>query len=1035
MMQREEPKLRANLGRLFAACLFWLLLAVGAVQARDHRFDLIADRVFYSITLDNGLPNEIPLAIAQDADGFIWMGTQGGLARWDGTHFKLYTAGAAADTLPDNVVTVLHRDALGRLWIGTDAAGLARYDSATDRFVRKRLDLPAGGGGVWAIVDDGADGVWVGTGAGLFHLDRFMQVRAAIVKRPSDRAAGHSGLPDFSIHSLLRDRQGVLWVGTMSGLARAEPGSSTFHSVDLPLPQGADPACEISSLMEDAKGAIWIGTAHNGAFIIPPGRGAAVALPLPRDDRDASSAYAVNALMEVRPGDVWLGTAGQGIIEIQDGAKEPRHIRHDPSIGTSLINDTVRTIYRDRSGLVWVGTDRGVSQYDPRQHAIATLFGVAGRPNGLSDPDVMSILPTDDGKVWVGLRYHGLDIIDPSTGNVQHVAADPAHLATALPPFDIIGLAALPGGAVLAGTDGGLYRLDRNGSHVERLDIPGRPPSKEVLSLCVCHGSVWIGGKDGLFQLAIGEQGPVRVLRREDGATLSDPRVEVLSPGPDGGVWAGTPNGLNLVRAGNEPIERIFPDRRDPTQLASGEVISLVTDRTGRLWVGTLDGGLHVLTGRLNGRPVFRRLGKAQGLPNEDIGALELDKSGQVWMSTDDGLAMVNPVTLAVQSFGRAEGVAIRTYWANSGAASEFGEIMFGGLGGLTVVTPSLIVDPDQHPPLVVTDVRVGGKPVWLGDPDPRGSIPPIVLSPDANSLHVEFTLLDYTASANDRFDYRLEGFDREWVENEITPRLAAYTNLPPGHYTLRLRGSDREGVWNSAELALPVIVLPAWYQTLWFRLAALAVVALLVAALVQARTALLRQRQRELERQVAERTAELSLTQAQLRHFAYVDMLTGLPNRRAFTEEFRRLIEEAELANLRLALLLIDMDGFKLVNDTLGHHAGDSLLVAVGGRLRGAVRECDFVARLGGDEFAVLLMLEDDVIEPVCERIVDGFRPPICIEGETLVTGASIGVAVYPDHGVSQERIYKLADIAMYAAKREGRGKWRCFERTMQAA
>jgi diguanylate cyclase (GGDEF)-like protein len=360
---------------------------------------------------------------------------------------------------------------------------------------------------------------------------------------------------------------------------------------------------------------------------------------------------------------------------------------------------------------------------------------------------------------------------------------------------------------------------------------------------------------------------------------------------------------------------------------------------------------------------------------------------------------------------------------------------MFGGLGGLTVVTPSLIVDPDQHPPLVVTDVRVGGKPVWLGDPDPRGSIPPIVLSPDANSLHVEFTLLDYTASANDRFDYRLEGFDREWVENEITPRLAAYTNLPPGHYTLRLRGSDREGVWNSAELALPVIVLPAWYQTLWFRLAALAVVALLVAALVQARTALLRQRQRELERQVAERTAELSLTQAQLRHFAYVDMLTGLPNRRAFTEEFRRLIEEAELANLRLALLLIDMDGFKLVNDTLGHHAGDSLLVAVGGRLRGAVRECDFVARLGGDEFAVLLMLEDDVIEPVCERIVDGFRPPICIEGETLVTGASIGVAVYPDHGVSQERIYKLADIAMYAAKREGRGKWRCFERTMQAA
>jgi len=1035
MMQREEPKLSARLGRLFAACLCGLLLAAGAARAQAHRFSQLADTVFYSITRDMGLPNEIPLAIAQDSDGFIWMGTQGGLARWDGTHFKLYVAGPSAGTLPDNVVTVLHKDALGRLWIGTDAAGLARYDPATDTFLRKHLDLPGGGGGVWAIVDDGADGVWVGTGAGLFHLDRFMHVMTAATQLQAKHGPDAFGLPDFAVHALLRDRHGALWVGTFSGLAVAEPGSSTFKPVKLPLPSGADAACEITSLLEDAKGAIWIGTGHNGAFTIGPDRGHAAALPLPRDDPQATSTYGVNALLEVRPGDMWLGTNGQGIIEIEDGAAGPRHIRHDPSIGTSLISDTVRAIYQDHSGLVWVATDHGVSQYDPRQHAVATLFGVVGRANGLADADILSILPMDNGKVWVGLRYHGIDILDPATGTVQHVAADPDHSHSSLPPFGVPGLAALPGGAVLAATESGLYRLDRTGGHVEQLDIPGRPPSRGVLSLCVCHGSVWIGGKDGLFELSVGAQGPVGVLRREDGATLSDPRVEVLAAAPDGGIWAGTPNGLNLVRAGAGPIEKIYPDRKDPTQLSSGEVISLVTDRMGRLWVGTLDSGVHVMTGRLDGRPMFRRLGKAQGLPNEDIGALELDGTGRVWMSTDEGLAVVDPGTFAVQSLGRAEGVAISTYWSNSGAVSTRGEIMFGGLGGMTVVNPSLIVQSDVHPPLVVTDVRVGGKPIWAGNPEPGGSMAPIVLGPNANSLHVEFTLLDYTAAANDRFDYRLDGFDPDWVENEITPRLAAYTNLPPGHYALRLRGSNRQGVWNSAEMALPIVVLPAWYQTPWFRLAGLAVVALLVAALVQARTALLRQRQRELERQVAERTAELSLTQAQLRHFAYVDMLTGLPNRRAFTEEFRRLIEEAELTHARLALLLIDMDGFKLVNDTLGHHAGDSLLVAVGGRLRGAVREGDFVARLGGDEFAVLLLLEDDVIELVCQRIIDGFLPPIAIEGENLVAGASIGVAVYPEHGGSQERIYKMADIAMYAAKREGRGTWRCFEGAVQAA
>jgi diguanylate cyclase (GGDEF)-like protein len=1034
MKQREEPKLSARLGRLFAGCLCGLLLAAGAARAQVNRFSQIADTVFYSITRDKGLPNEIPLTIAQDSDGFIWMGTEGGLARWDGTHFKLYVAGPSAGTLPDNVVTVLHTDRLGRLWIGTDAAGLARYDPATDTFLRKHLDLPGGGGGVWAIVDDGSDGIWVGTGAGLFHIDRSMQVVSAFTQLQSHRGPDAFGLPDFAIHSLLRDRRGAIWVGTFSGLAMAEPGSSTFKPVALPLPIHADPASEIISLMQDTNGAIWVGTSHNGAFIVGPDRHV-VALPLPRDDPQATSTYGVSALLEVRPGDVWLGTNGQGIIEIDDGAAGPRHIRHDPSIGTSLINDTVRAIYQDRSGLVWVATDRGISEYDPRQHAVATLFGVPGRASGLADPDILSVLPMENGRVWVGLRYHGIDILDPGTGSVSHVAADPDHPLSSLPPFAVTGLAALPDGAVVAATDSGLYRLDRTGTHVERLEIPGRPPSREVLSLCVCHGTVWIGGKDGLYQLSVGAQGPVRVLRREDGPTLTDPRVEVLSPGPDGGVWAGTPNGLNLVRAGSGPIEKIYPNRKDPTQLSSGEVISLVTDRMGRLWVGTLDSGVHVMTGRFEGRPVFRRLGKAQGLPNEDIGALELDGTGRVWMSTDEGLAVIDPMTFAVQSLGRAEGVAISTYWANSGAVSKRGEIMFGGLGGMTVVNPSLIAQSDVRPPLVVTDVRVGGKPIWAGNPDPRGSIAPIVLGPDANSLHVEFTLLDYTAAADDRFDYRLDGFDPDWVENEITPRLAAYTNLPPGHYTLRLRGSNRQGIWDGAELALPIVVLPAWYQTPWVRLAAVVVVALLVAALVQARTALLRQRQRELERQVAERTAELSLTQAQLRHFAYVDMLTGLPNRRAFTEEFRRLIEEAELTRSRLALLLIDMDGFKMVNDTLGHHAGDSLLVAVGGRLRGAVREGDFVARLGGDEFAVLLMLEDDVIELVCQRIIDGFLPPVAIEGENLVAGASIGVAVFPDHGASQERIYKMADIAMYAAKREGRGTWRCFEGAVQAA
>jgi len=1036
MTMRVEIKLSAKWGRLLAACIGTLLLSLAPAGAQTNRFSRLADAVFSYITKENGLPNEVPLALAQDSEGFIWMGTEGGLARWDGTHFRLYSAGPDPTDLPDNVVSVLHRDTQGHLWIGTDAAGLARYDPATDKFIRVPLNAPGqvGVAGVQAIIDDGANGLWVGTGAGLFHLNSSMHIVYELTARQAHGDPASVGLPDFAVSSLVLDRRGTLWVGTLSGLAKAQPGSTKFLPVSLPVVSRGDAACQITKLLEDSTGALWVGTHRDGAFVIGPDGVTVRSAPVPEGDDGVAAGYGVTAILEIQPGLVWLGTDGQGILEISRD-EQPRSIRHDPSISTSVLSDEVRALFKDRAGLVWVASDRGISRYDPTQHAVATLFGVANRQSGISDTDVVSVMAMPDNKVWAGLRYHGIDILDVATGRIVQLPADPRHPDTALPAFSIPTMAALPDGSVLAGTADGLYRLDAAGAHIQRLTIPGRSRNRGVESICFCHGSVWLGGKDGLWQLSIDPGGQVHVLRREDGAHLTDPRIDVIAPGPDDAIWVGTESGLNLLHAGSGLVERIFPDRTDPTKLASGEIITLLTDRQGQLWVGTLDDGLFVMTGRRDGKPVFRRLGKAQGLPNEDISSLQLGPSGRIWMSTDEGIAVLDPTTFAVQSLGRNEGVAVTTYWSGSGAVTEKGEILFGGLGGLTAVTPALLTHDTYRPPLVITDVHVGGKSVLAGQPGPVGKMPAIVLGPDSNSLHVEFTLLDYAAAINDRFGYKLEGFDTDWVENEVTPRIASYTNLPPGHFVLRLRGTGHEGSWGDTQISVPVIVLPAWYQTPWFRLAALAVVALLVAALVQARTALLRQRQRELERQVAERTAELSLTQAQLRHFAYVDMLTGLPNRRAFTEEFRRLTEQAQHSHGRLALLLIDMDGFKLVNDTLGHHAGDSLLVAVGGRLRGAVREGDFVARLGGDEFAVLMMMADDMIELVCQRIIDGFLPPVAIEGENLVAGASIGVAIYPDHGATQERIYKMADIAMYAAKREGRGTWRCFEGTMQAA
>ncbi len=255
---------------------------------------------------------------------------------------------------------------------------------------------------------------------------------------------------------------------------------------------------------------------------------------------------------------------------------------------------------------------------------------------------------------------------------------------------------------------------------------------------------------------------------------------------------------------------------------------------------------------------------------------------------------------------------------------------------------PTALTGWNYHPPLVVTDARVGGVPVSVSRFNGGNATDPLTVTPEANSLRVEFSALDYSAPERNLYAYRLKGFDKSWIDTEPTNRLAANTNLPPGDYSLELRGSNRDGAWSPKGLAVPIRVLPAWYQTLWFQLAEVLAGLVAVALLVQGRTAYLRRHERELERQVAERTAELHQrtvelkeSQLQLEHFAFFDALTGLPNRRMFTEDFRKFLAHARRAGGRFALLLIDLDGFKHINDALGHDAGDALLIEAGARLR----------------------------------------------------------------------------------------------------
>ncbi len=167
------------------------------------------------------------------------------------------------------------------------------------------------------------------------------------------------------------------------------------------------------------------------------------------------------------------------------------------------------------------------------------------------------------------------------------------------------------------------------------------------------------------------------------------------------------------------------------------------------------------------------------------------------------------------------------------------------------------------------------------------------------------------------------------------------------------------------------------------------------------------------------------------LKHQATIDTLTGLPNRPLFLDRLSRAILHSNRLKNSFALLFIDLDNFKIVNDTLGHAAGDHLLREVSTRIQQVVRESDTVARLGGDEFTVILnaISKNDDIARLAQCIIETLAEPFLLSGKEVNIGASIGIAIFPRDGVKQAILVNNADSAMYQAKETGRNKYCFFE------
>ena len=835
---------------------------------------------------ERGFPDPVTMSVVQDGDGFIWFGTQGGLGRWDGYRMRNFLFNPQdPHSLPGEFVQTLHVDRQGRLWVGTSTDGLAMYDKQGERFVR----FPAGPQGlsspsISAIASDERGGIWVGTAAGLDYIDTAHG--NTVSHYPRDAGGPRSN----QIRALLLDRSGALWIGSSAGLARRDPASGRIADVAL--------ADAVLSLAGNERGEVVFGTLKSGVGVVEDSAGVPRARLLALDQISDANGAMVLSIAEALPGRWWAATYGGGIIEF-DVSGHGRRIVHRPAIPTSLANDRVAALWRDRSGLMWVANERGVDVHNPANRTVDTVLdGV-----GLQEISASAFMTDAGGRLWVALGDQGIDLITPDGRRTAGLRPDPLHLDTALPNRMIVALAEAEPQEAWIGTLLGLYHTSGHGSRVTRVPLPQGDALPRIGSIVRQQNILWLGAPSGLLRYDP-QAGTVRTYGQGPALAggLSDSRITTMLAGPDGVLWVGTRNGLNRFDPATGKAEQMLPMAGRDTALPHGFINALAFDAQGRLWAATYGGGIAVLEGRAaDGTPRFRTLGAAAGLPNNLMGALALDPAGRMWASSSDGIAVIDTATLRAQALGRTDGLIFQAYFGGAVGRTAQSDIVFGTSGGYAIVHPE---PPDRwryQPPLVVSSVRLDRRTVAAAPLLVPGG-PGLVIPAGTHNVEVEVAALDFSASQRNRYAFRLDGYDKDWVETDANRRTATYANVAPGRYRLHIRGSNRDGVWSPHELTMELHFLPAWYQTWWARLGGGLAALALGWGLYRWRVRQLQRTQIMLQQQVYSRTLHLEKVHA---------IVKSINEQLDFDVLLRTILQESSvIGQVSAAYALICLDG-----------------------------------------------------------------------------------------------------------------------------
>ena len=780
-------------------------MRIPAIDGDDIRFSRLSTAQGLSQTQAN--------EIVQDDQGFMWFGTQYGLDRYDGYEFKVFTQDPARkNSLSCVYIHSLFKDRSGSLWVGCDQF-LDRFDSLHETFTHYRIDAGEAANHVTQISQDQSGMLWLATGSGLFRLNPDTGQVIHYVHDP----ANPSSLGSNQVRCTLEDRTGRFWVADGENLEEFDRESGRVLS-RLHLSEGL----RSISFYEDHLGIFWITyiTNKSGSGLAVLDRSTNSLIPYAIYDRKSGKELPAGfeAAIEDNSQTLWLAGFGAGLLKLDREHGAFIRYRNHPENLESIADDRVMSLNADREGNVWVGMLASEPNFFRTESAPFTpLRVIRSNPRSHGEKIVGALYEDRDHVLWMATTG-ALNRIDRRSGEFTSYQPPGQGLSS-----DVIAITEDRRGDLWIGSYGaGLSRFDRRtGRFKTYLHEPDNPSSlsNNIVSRMLIDdaGVMWLGTYNGLNRFDPRNESFVvykQYIKSDDEvyANLTKDKIGFLWMGGWGGLTRFDPRTAQFT---------VYAHRvDDPSSLSDNTVTSTFVDHSGTVWVST-ENGLNKLN-RESG--TFTHYYQKDGLPSNAVSCILEDQFGMLWMSTNRGLSRFDPVANRFTNYSTVDGLPGNDFtgW-DACFKSASGEMFFGGFSGGIAFFPDKVIGTSYPLPLVLTDFQLGGRSVEVGAKSPLATAisytKDVTLTHDQNFFSLSFAALTYFNPDANRYRYKLEKLDRDWIEVGSDRRVASYTTLPAGKYTFQVQSATRQGIWSEPGVSLGITVLPPWWGTFWFRL------------------------------------------------------------------------------------------------------------------------------------------------------------------------------------------------------------------------